>query len=467
MGTISEFLSLARAKSGPEGSGTIAPIQPIDDPAAYSEDPANLVRSAHVGRDNEILRTLLSDTGNQLSVVDELTAIFGRLIGPLNDILIALEQEKAESARTNGALAALRHTHDAMSDGFQLLENRFADLDVENKRLHQELDAVLSRTRDLDTEKGQLNSEAAGGQAAVATLEKQLNEEINCIRALTEEKLNLGERAEMFEERAVALEIDAVDARQNLSRLETAKTSLKTDLDRALAASSILARKLAESEKGLSEDRHKLGQMEKRLGTVEAQRIKIAAACEMSNERRQKQIRTLSMKLDALQTKSDTTDNLLVTTRQGLVARFEEIRVVEANLFEANAARIKAEKKTEKNAAIIDGWKQQGEKLQEASSELTDKCRVTTQILTASGGWLVHAQQKIRSLTDEVQSLQADAAANRSRFEEDVVQLNATMEHERCERALAQGALETIRRDYARLQGQMAQERALRRGPYL
>jgi hypothetical protein len=43
------------------------------------------------------------------------------------------------------------------------------------------------------------------------------------------------------------------------------------------------------------------------------------------------------------------------------------------------------------------------------------------------------------------------------------VQLNATIEHERSERALAEGALETTRADYARIQRQMSQERSTRR----
>jgi len=53
--------------------------------------------------------------------------------------------------------------------------------------------------------------------------------------------------------------------------------------------------------------------------------------------------------------------------------------------------------------------------------------------------------------------------ANRAKTEDDIVQLNATIEHERAERALAEGALETARSDYARVQQQMAQERATRR----
>ena len=183
----------------------------------------------------------------------------------------------------------------------------------------------------------------------------------------------------------------------------------------------------------------------------------------MATERTQTETQALSAKVDALQLQSDAIDKHLGTTRQSLVARAEEIRLVEAKLFEADIARSKAERTLEKSAAVAVGWNQQVEKLQQINSGLTEKCRATAETLTTSGGWLLHAKEKIKSLTGEIENLQTDIAASRARFDDDVVQLRATLEHERCERSLAEGALQTIRRDYARLQGQIAQERALRR----
>ena len=86
-----------------------------------------------------------------------------------------------------------------------------------------------------------------------------------------------------------------------------------------------------------------------------------------------------------------------------------------------------------------------------------------SETLTANESSLSHANEKIKSLTGHVERLQPDAAAHRAETEEHIVQLNATIEHERCERALAEGALETTRADYARIQRQMSQERSTRR----
>jgi chromosome segregation ATPase len=61
---------------------------------------------------------------------------------------------------------------------------------------------------------------------------------------------------------------------------------------------------------------------------------------------------------------------------------------------------------------------------------------------------LAHAEQKIKSLTDRVDQLEHDARAYRARSVKRIEELNETIQRERVELAVAQGALETTRRDY-------------------
>src|SRR5262249_40113682 len=89
--------------------------------------------------------------------------------------------------------------------------------------------------------------------------------------------------------------------------------------------------------------------------------------------------------------------------------------------------------------------------------------KVLSETLASTETSLAHANEKIKALTAQFDQLQADAGATRAKFEEDFVQLNATIEHERAERGFAEGALETLRGDYARLQRQMSEERSIRR----
>jgi len=70
---------------------------------------------------------------------------------------------------------------------------------------------------------------------------------------------------------------------------------------------------------------------------------------------------------------------------------------------------------------------------------------------------LALARHQTASLAEEVEKLQAAAATFRLKAEEDFLQLNATIEHERSERAMAEAALERARRDHAKHQVPAAQ----------
>jgi crescentin len=464
MSTISEILSLARLNAKAGASDPLTTIQPADHPLDYSDSASSQASTARLGRDGEALRNLLSDTSHELRVVDDLAANFHNLTATLSGVITDLEQEKAESARTKGALAALRSAHDAMRRDYRPLEERHSSLQAESERLNQELGTVRTRISALEAERSQLNTDIASERSAILTIQTQLDEQTSSARALAEENKDLADRADASEKKAAVSEVEVISARQNLSALESEKALLATSLDQALADSSQLTHQLAESEKLLSNARSSLAQVKRRLGAAEARRIKIAAACEMANERRQNETQSLSSKVQALQLQSDNIDKQLAETRQSLVARSQEIRTVESKLSEAHAARSKAEKKLEKQAAAAESWAHQVEKLEQINSKLTEKCRVTTETLSTSEGWLLGTKEKIASLTDELKRVQEDTVASDTKFNEDAVQLAATLEHERCQRALAEGALETVRRDYARLQEQIAKERALRRG---
>lgn len=471
MGTVSDLLSLAGAKSKSEAF----PLQPANQPVSISqpmERPAAAEKTtladvgARLGEDNEALRNLLIDTSHQLGAFDDLKASFSKLVDPLHNVLTTLEQERAENAGARGALAAMRASHETLRADFQRLEKKSSHLESENERLAREFASALQNAREFEVEKAKLSSEVAGGRAAMAMIVKQLGEETGNVRGLSEEKRLLAERADAADKRSAALEADIAHARERLSLLESAKDNLQAALDKMLAESSRMSRRLAESETALSESRSKLQQVESNLAVAEAERNKLAAACDEANERRQSEVYALGLKVDALRSHSEAAEKLLVSARESLVARTEEIRVAEAKLLEATIARSDAEKKIGHLATAIEASEQQAKKLEQEGLELTARFTAVSETLAGSDSSLAHAKEQIKLLSGQIEQIQAEAAASRVRAEEDFIQLNATIEHERSERAVAEGALETIRGEYARLQGQIAQERSMRRSDH-
>jgi len=460
MGTVS-VLGLAGAKSTPDAAP--APEHESVDQPASSDKTTFADLGARIGEDNEMLRNLLIDTGHQLSTIDRLKDTFGKLVNPLSNLLTTLEQERADNAGSQSALAAIRTSHEMLRAEFQTLAKKSAEFEADNERLARDLQSAQRKARALEEEKTRLNGEVAAARGAMAMLVKHLGEEAGNARMLSEEKKLLIERSDTSNGRIIGLEAEIAHARERLALLENDKHTLQATLDRTLAESSQLSRKLAESEIALSDSRSRLRQMEGRLSAAESERSNLAAACADANERRHSEAQALELKLDALRLRSDAAEKLAAGVRQSLVERTEAMRAAEARLLEVILGRGEAEKEAEHLAVVSSGWEQQTKKLELEVAALTERCKMLSQTLTANQSSLGHANEKIRSLTGQVERLQQDAAAQRAETEEHIVQLNATIEHERCERALAEGALETTRADYARIQRQMSQERSIRR----
>src|SRR5690348_8571258 len=59
---------------------------------------------SRMGEENEVLRSLLSDTGRKIDELEELKQTFNKLVAPFNATLRALEQEKSLTLSLSGRL---------------------------------------------------------------------------------------------------------------------------------------------------------------------------------------------------------------------------------------------------------------------------------------------------------------------------------------------------------------------------
>jgi crescentin len=463
MRRVSDFLSRAGVAPTPETLAVLAGKQPSANRPEDNGKSAFTDIGARIGEDNEALRNLLLDTGLQFRALDDLKETFGKLTDPLSKLLETLEHEKFDNASLRGALNELRASHEALRADFEAIEKKSSELEGDNHRLTRDLASAQQTVHEFEGDKAKLGSELAAVRVATASLEKQLADETNRGRSLDDEKRLLLERADTADKRIIDSEAAANLAREKLSLLENERDSLQSALDQTLAQSARTSRRLAETENALSDARARLQQMEHSLAAVDEERKKLSAACDESNERRQSEVYALTLKLDALKSRSAAAEKLLAEMRQNLVARTEEIRVVEAKLVDATVGRNAAEKKVEQLSAAAEAQDRQTKKLEQTRLTLTDRSKVLSETVKARDSSLAHAQDKIKSLTDRAELLKAEAASNQAKAEKRIEQLNAAIERERAERAVAEGALEATRADYARLQREISIERALRR----
>jgi crescentin len=98
---------------------------------------------SRMGEENEILRTLLTDTGRKISELDELKSAFDKLVAPFNSTLRALEQEKSQTMSLSGMLSEARSSYDTLRTEFYQVERKATALEAEVERLREDLE--LSR----------------------------------------------------------------------------------------------------------------------------------------------------------------------------------------------------------------------------------------------------------------------------------------------------------------------------------
>jgi chromosome segregation ATPase len=128
---------------------------------------------------------------------------------------------------------------------------------------------------------------------------------------------------------------------------------------------------------------------------------------------------------------------------------------LERKVVEATIARNATEKVIEQLTAARDALEGKTRELEQGRASLTERSNSLAETLKARETSLAHAEQKIKSLTDRIAEIEVDAGAYRAKTKQRIDELNASLQRERAEFAVAQGALETTRKDYARLQRDM------------
>jgi crescentin len=173
------------------------------------------------------------------------------------------------------------------------------------------------------------------------------------------------------------------------------------------------------------------------------------------------------MRVAALQSRAATAEKLLADARQNLSSLTEEVRSFDAKAVEATIARNAAEKKVAQIETAFEARDRQMKDLERSRANLVERSNALAKTLRTREAALVRAEEKIQLLSDRVGQLEADLVLGRTGVEKRVEDLNTTLQRERIERAVVEGALEGARKEHARLQREMASLHTRRRAPLL
>jgi chromosome segregation ATPase len=331
------------------------------------------------------------------------------------------------------------------------LEKKTAASDKECKSLRQELATTQSLLRTTETTKAEISIDIAARRAQIAELEQRLTQEAGENKALREENRRLDERLAATDKRIIALESDLNAARQRLLMAEDEKRAQQTSLNKASAEAARLSRKLAETEASLNAAQGRLRHVEANFVEVNTERSRLVSALDEANERHEHELTSQHMRFDALQARATSTESLLVEARDHLLARAEEIReydrrigdmAMERDGMQARVSDLEAERINRESEFV---------EIDQARTTYMERTATLTRAFTIKEAALARAEDTIAALNERVGFLETTLESGKQTTAQQFEELNAALRREKLERAVIEGALETGRKDFARL----------------
>src|SRR6185312_6670393 len=421
---------------------------PTDNPLELDEELFTAL-GAQLGGDNESLRNLLLDANAKIGELDGIKNAVGKLVDPVSKALRAFEAEKSEKISLQTVLNNTRTAYGKLRNEVAELEKKANLSEKECLALRQELTTTQNLLRTLEATKAEIAIDIAARRAQIVDLEARLAQETGEGKALREENRRLDERFSAADKRVMALESELNGARQRLLMLEDEKRAQQISLDKISAESARLSRKLAETEANLTATQGRLRHVDGTVAELNTERARLVSALDEANERHEHELTTQRMRFDALQARASASEKLLGEAREHLLARADEIRTydrragelaLERDALQARVADLEAERIQRES---------QFKEVDQARATLIE--RSTARAFTAKEAALTRAEDANTALNEQIAALEAARSAEKQAADQRIEELGTSLRREQMQCSVVEGALETARRDFARL----------------
>ncbi len=436
----------AEAALAPTPAGTTLP----DNPLELDEELFSAI-GAQIGGENETLRNLLLDANAKIGELDTIKDAVGRLVDPVSKTLRAIEAEKSEKLALQTVLNNTRTAYGKLRNELSDYEKKFAASQSTCDDLRHELANTQNLLRTAEATRAEIAIDIAARRAQIADLDAQLAQETGEGKALREENRRLDERLAAAEKRIITLESELNNVRQRLLMAEDEKRAQQSLLDKAGAETARLSRKLAETEASLNAAQGRLRHLEANLTEISIERTRLAGALDEANERNEHERANQRTRFEALQARAAATEKLLGEAREHLLGRAEEIRDYDRRLSAAAIERDAMQTRVSDLEAERIRRESEFTELERAHATLKDRSAALARAFTAKEAALERSEQAVAALNQRIESMDLLQAADKLTAEQTIEELKAAVKREQLERSVADGALETARKDFARV----------------
>ena len=406
---------------------------------------------ARVGGENEALRNLLLNAANKVNELDSIKEAVAQLADPIAKALASYETEKSEKVALQTVLNNTRTAYGKLRNEMADLEKRHAEAQSECLVLRQELAATQDVLKATEATKAEISIDVAARRAQIGELESRLRQETGDNKALEEENKRLDDRLIAAEKRIVVLESDINSARQRLLLAEDEKRALQSALDKSITEAARLSRKLAETENSLTTVHGRLRNVEANFAELNTERSRLSTAIEESNERHEHERNSQRIRYDALQARVGATEKLLGEAREHLLARADQIRDYDRRLHEMAVARDAVQMRVAELEAEKIRSESEYEELRQAHTTLKERSAALARAFNGKDVEITRSNETAVALKSRVAALENEMRSRQQASEKALEELTAALRREQHERAMAEGALETGRKDFARV----------------
>ncbi len=434
--------------------GSLSPVDKpeLHLPAPPSAGPSFSALAAQIGGDNETLRNLLTDAERRIHELDAVKQAFGRIVEPVSKTIRALEEEKSLAFSLTESLNESRTAHQALQREAHQLKQQVAALEADKDELTGTVGHLRETAGHLEGEWEALTAQANAGSAHAKELEHQLGRATEDVALLQEQNRALAEEVQKADHRLAAVEADRAATAEKLLLLQDEARSLQASLERQVNEASHVSRLLAETETALEEARARIAESETALAAAHDEGGKLRTALHDAQERHRTETNLLNTRLDAVQSRADIAERLLVDARQSVSTLSEDIRTHERTAAQAVAACQAAEKSQTQMRAAHDAHERQIRDLEASRGTVEERLNAATKTLGTRDNELAQALHRIESMSERLSRVEAQAEADRTSYEQRIETLSAELHRERMDKAVLDGALDAARKEQARLQ---------------
>lgn len=429
-----------------------AAAQPAPDKADLELDQDLFLPVAvELGKENEAVRNLLIDAEYKLGELDTIRSSIGKLVDPVAKTLRAYEVTKSEKLSLQNTLNTARVTQSKLRDDLLASERKARTLEAECTRLREVLAVAQQSVAVHEKIKAEQLAELSARRSQITDLQRHAHQQGADLQQAREENRRAAERIAGADRRAVQFENEAQTAQQKAQQAIQERAAVQTALDKAHTELAQSARRLTDTERSFVAAKSRLQTVEAALGEAQAERTRLATALDEMNHNHLDEMNTQTARFEALQARAGLTEQLLAEARQTLMARADEIRTFERRVIDAATVHDNTGEQLARMTEALDEREARIAELEQSHMALQAHNDMLNDEGLSRDSAYAHAEQKMREQADLIVLLENQVKAARSAHELQIEQLHAQLQREQLERSMAEGALESGRRDIARL----------------